>query len=72
MEYCLRVFGEDFYIECAPSNQRDQVLVNKTLQNIAKFLYTREVNRCILLLQHLHTKGVYYYGNDESSCNVRS
>ena len=36
MEYCIDVFGEDFYLECAPSTASDQILVNKTLQNIAK------------------------------------
>lgn len=34
--YCLDIFGSDFYIECAPSRNADQVTVNKTLANIAK------------------------------------
>ena len=36
IEYCLRIFGEDFYIECAPSTMNDQILVNRTLQRIAE------------------------------------
>ena len=36
IEYCLDIFGDDFYIECAPSTVSDQVLVNKTLQRIAE------------------------------------
>lgn len=37
VEYCLKLFGEDFYIECAPSNKEDQVIVNKALYGIAKY-----------------------------------
>ena len=36
IEYCLDIFGDDFYIECAPSTVNDQILVNKTLQRIAE------------------------------------
>ena len=36
MKYCIGLFGEDFYIECAPSNKEDQVLVNKRLKKIAE------------------------------------
>ena len=36
IEYCLDIFGDDFYIECAPSAVSDQILVNKTLQRIAE------------------------------------
>ena len=35
IEYCLNIFGSDFYIECAPSNKWDQIAVNKKLQAIA-------------------------------------
>ena len=35
VEYCLDLFGEDFYIECAPSNQKDQIEVNQELRSIA-------------------------------------
>ena len=36
VNYCVDLFGEDFYIECVPSNQNDQVEVNKELYAIAK------------------------------------
>ena len=36
MIFCKRLFGEDFYVECAPSKTKDQVLVNKRLYNVAK------------------------------------
>lgn len=36
MKFCIGVFGNDFYIECAPSNKEDQVLVNKRLKRIAQ------------------------------------
>jgi ABC-type multidrug transport system ATPase subunit len=35
IQYCLDVFGQDFYIECAPSAHSDQVTVNKILIKIA-------------------------------------
>ena len=34
--YCKELFGEDFYIECAPSTNGDQRLVNSKLYSIAK------------------------------------
>ena len=36
MQFCLRLFGNDFYIECAPASTQDQVVVNKRLLKIAK------------------------------------
>ena len=36
MQFCLDLFGEDFYIECAPSTYEDQMMVNKKLYKIAK------------------------------------
>lgn len=36
MQFCLRLFGNDFYIECAPASTQDQVVVNKKLLKIAK------------------------------------
>lgn len=36
MEFALEVFGEDFYIECAPSNTQDQVIANYKLYKIAR------------------------------------
>ena len=37
LEYCQDVFGQDFYIECAPSDKKEQVLINTTLYNIAQY-----------------------------------
>lgn len=34
--WCKKIFGEDFYIECAPGASRDQKLVNQRLVAIAK------------------------------------
>ena len=34
--WCQKVFGEDFYIECAPGMSKDQIIVNKKLAEIAK------------------------------------
>ena len=36
IEYCQDVFGSDFYIECAPSTQNDQITVNQKLYKIAQ------------------------------------
>ena len=36
IEYCIKLFGDDFYIECAPSTNSEQLIVNKKLYNIAK------------------------------------
>ena len=36
MAYCMRVFGDDFYVECAPSTDADQILVNRKLYRIAE------------------------------------
>ena len=33
--WCKEVFGEDFYIECAPGASRDQIIVNKKLAELA-------------------------------------
>ena len=32
----LKLFGEDFYIECAPSDKPDQILVNQLLREVAE------------------------------------
>lgn len=37
INYCKRLFKEDFYIECAPAKSREQILVNKRLVQIAKY-----------------------------------
>ena len=36
IEYCVNVFGNDFYIECAPSTAEDQCITNRKLYRIAK------------------------------------
>ena len=36
IDYCLGLFGDDFYIECAPSRSEEQILTNKKLIKIAK------------------------------------
>lgn len=33
--WCKELFGEDFYIECAPGASRDQIIVNKKLVELA-------------------------------------
>ena len=36
IKYCVDVFGEDFYIECAPSTAEDQCITNRKLYRIAQ------------------------------------
>ena len=36
MLWCKELFGDDFYLECAPGASRDQILVNKRFIPIAK------------------------------------
>lgn len=36
VQYCQKLFGEDFYIECAPGTSEDQVIVNKRLYKVAQ------------------------------------
>ena len=36
MKFCINLFGEDFYVECAPAGSKDQIIVNKRLYKIAK------------------------------------
>ena len=36
VDYCVNLFGDDFYIECAPSTANDQRAVNAKLYRIAK------------------------------------
>ena len=36
IQYCLEVFGDDFYIECAPSTADDQCITNRKLYRIAQ------------------------------------
>lgn len=43
IQFCLKVFGEDFYIECAPSTFSDQILVNKRALKIARYFNIKVV-----------------------------
>lgn len=36
ISWCRTVFGDDFYIECAPSNRRDQIETNQKLFSISR------------------------------------
>ena len=36
INYCKDVFGEDFYLECAPSTKDDQIRVNKRIKRISE------------------------------------
>jgi DNA polymerase-3 subunit alpha len=36
MSFVLQIFGDDFYIECAPSTRKDQIVTNQKLLNIAR------------------------------------
>ena len=36
MNFCISLFGDDFYIECAPSDAQDQCITNRKLYKIAK------------------------------------
>ena len=36
INFCLEVFGNDFYIECAPSSRKDQIVTNQKLLSIAR------------------------------------
>ena len=35
IQYCQNIFGEDFYLECAPSTAEDQIIVNRRILKIA-------------------------------------
>jgi len=37
IKFCLDLFGEDFYIECAPGTSEEQILVNQVSHNVAKY-----------------------------------
>ena len=36
LDFCTEVFGNDFYIEVAPSTNKEQIYVNKRIANVAK------------------------------------
>ncbi len=35
MSWCLNVFEDDFYVECAPGQSKDQITANKRLRSVA-------------------------------------
>lgn len=37
VDFCINVFGDDFYIECAPSTRNEQVTVNRILKGLAEY-----------------------------------
>ena len=43
MQFCIGLFGDDFYIECAPSTNEEQLLVNKKLIQIASAFMVKMV-----------------------------
>lgn len=43
IQFCHDLFGDDFYIECAPSNKNDQVAVNQELKKIADYFKIKMV-----------------------------
>jgi len=43
IDFCQRLFGEDFYLECAPGNSPEQILVNQTLLSISLVTHTTVV-----------------------------
>lgn len=44
--YCKELFDDDFYIECAPGQSKDQIKVNKRLISIADFYNIKMVLGC--------------------------
>ena len=54
MTYCIEVFGkDDFYIECAPANNADQIIANKRMLSISEAF---NVKMCIGTDAHYLTK----------------
>ena len=44
--WCKELFGDDFYIECAPGKSKEQVIVNKKLVEIAAAMNVKMVIGC--------------------------
>ena len=53
MKFCIDVFGEDFYIECAPASSVEQIIVNKRAFKIAQAF---NVKMCVGTDAHFLTK----------------
>lgn len=43
IQWCQGLFGEDFYLECAPAASRDQIVVNKKLRQISDVMGVKMV-----------------------------
>ena len=43
MSFCTKLFGEDFYIECAPATAEEQLIVNRKLLKIARAMNIKMV-----------------------------
>lgn len=46
INWCKSIFGDDFYIECAPAASKDQIIVNKKLVQIAQVYNIKMVIGC--------------------------
>ena len=53
LNYCKNLFGDDFYIECAPSSNEDQIVVNKQLKKLSELF---NIKMCIGTDAHYLTK----------------
>ena len=53
LNYCKNLFGDDFYIECAPSSNEDQIVVNKQLKELSELF---NIKMCIGTDAHYLTK----------------
>ena len=43
INFCKSIFGEDFYLECAPSTKEDQIQVNRRIRRISQALDVKVV-----------------------------
>lgn len=46
MLWCKDLFGDDFYVECAPGASKEQIIANKRLQSVAAAFNTKMVIGC--------------------------
>ena len=46
LQWCLKIFDNDFYIECAPGCSKEQIMVNKRLLSIADCFNIKMVIGC--------------------------
>ena len=43
VSFCKNIFGDDFYLECAPSTKEDQIRVNRRIKKISEALNVKVV-----------------------------